>query len=239
MRKKNSVCHRRAWLFIRSFPALQIPIWLWFQVDSCLHSVFLNGSPRLLLAVTLMEQEAQVGLLNLWLQVPGLTLLTAVCRAAAPSSPHPSASENCLEVGKVQWLLTPLSPAEAYPTQFLLSSSSKKKKWKEEWRGLNCCQGKEKGEQPGRGAASTANCWEAGFWGTGVTGKRWDRVSSKFVYEEILRKLIEQILTSEKLYLNTYVILMQIILFCLGFCWVMKKRLDTSSLRTSYHGQQS
>lgn len=43
-------------------------------------------------------------------------------------------------------------------------------------------------------------------------------VSSKFVYEEILRKLIEQILTSEKLHLNTYIILMQIILFCLGFC---------------------
>lgn len=43
-------------------------------------------------------------------------------------------------------------------------------------------------------------------------------VSSKFVYEEILRKLIEQILTSEKLYLNIYVTLMQIILFCLGFC---------------------
>lgn len=42
-------------------------------------------------------------------------------------------------------------------------------------------------------------------------------VSSKFVCEEILRKLIEQSLISEKLYLNIYIILMQIILFYLGF----------------------
>lgn len=75
--KTLSVCHRRWWLFICSFPSLQIPFCLWFQVESCLQSVFLNGSLSFLLAVTPMEQEAHVGLLNLCLQVPGLTLLHA------------------------------------------------------------------------------------------------------------------------------------------------------------------
>lgn len=42
-------------------------------------------------------------------------------------------------------------------------------------------------------------------------------VSSKFFCEEVQRKLTELSLTSEKLYLNIYVTLMQIILLWLGF----------------------
>lgn len=162
-------------------------------MDSCLQSVFLNG---LLLAVTPVAQKAQY--VHWTSAFSCLTLLTTVCRApAAPSSPHPSASGNCSELRKGQ-------------------RPSNKKRWREEWRGLNICPRKEKEVQPGRGVASSDSCWEAGFWGTGLTGRRRDTVSSKVVCEEVQRQLTEQSLTSEKLYLNIYVTLL-LILFCLGF----------------------
>lgn len=102
-----------------------------------------------------------------------------------PSGARPHSAEHCmlscshsflsphlsiwklLDLRKVQWLLTVLSPTGAYPTQLFLSSFSKTKRWRQEWRRLNIYQGKEKWEQPGRGTASAANCWEAAFWGTG------------------------------------------------------------------------
>lgn len=60
--KKNStalhrVCHRKLWLFTLSFPAFETSC-LWFQMDSCLQSVF-NGSSRLLVTETSTEQEPQ------------------------------------------------------------------------------------------------------------------------------------------------------------------------------------
>lgn len=230
--KTRNCVPQKAMAFHLLFSSFALPFRLWFQMDSCLQSLFPNG---LLLAVTPMEQEAQVGPLNLCLQVPHSADHCVPCPNCSFLSPSLSIWK-LLGTQKGSATLDSLSPTGAYSTQFLLSSSSNKKRWREEWRGLNICQSKEKGVQPWRGVAFSDNCWEAGFWGT---GRRWDTVSSKVVCEEVQRQLIEQSLTSEKLYLNIYVTLLQIILFCLGFLLSYEKMSGHNGLHTSHHGQQS
>lgn len=126
------------------------------------------------LSVMPLEQEAQVGLLNLCLQIPHCADHCKLSFNCSFLSPSLSIWKLGLEKGFVKsfWTFLQQGRVEAYPTQFFLSSSCKKRRWREEWRGLNICQGKEKWVQPGRGVASTANCWKAGFWGTGE-GEIW------------------------------------------------------------------